>query len=156
MKGRKRSRCESSNVRAPLLPGLGYQSYDIMCFALDPRHGPMEMWLLREGMDERDLDFNAQSLASTVQFAVPPRLFEHAAARVRQATKVYENTPANAEPARGEVYGAERGALIMRKWVARRTRQSHGRCRRRTRTRSRLSPSAQPARASGLASECAK
>jgi len=84
-----------------LLPGVAFQTYPIMCSALDPKHGPTEMWLLRAGRDAKELYAGSTDEGATYRFSMPAALFEHAAARTRQAMKVYEDGPLPKEPERG-------------------------------------------------------
>lgn len=85
-----------------LLPGLALQTYAVMCNALDPKYAPTEMWLLRAGRDAKELLPQAADEAATYRFAMPAALFEHAAGRIRQAIKFYEDMPLGPEPPRNQ------------------------------------------------------
>jgi hypothetical protein len=70
-----------------LVPGTAYQTYEILCDSLEPKHGPTEMWLLRSGHSAEGLRWDSKDEHATYRFAMPAALFEHAAPRLRQATK---------------------------------------------------------------------
>lgn len=85
-----------------LVPGVALQTYEVMCSAFDPKHGPTEMWLLRAGHDSRDLYAGSTDDRATYRFALPIGLFELAAPRVRQAMSSYEAGPLPRQSERGK------------------------------------------------------
>jgi len=85
-----------------LVPGVALQTYEVLCSAFDPKHGPTEMWILRAGHDAKDLNPGSTNESATYRFAVPTALFDHAAARTRQAMQVYEDSPLPRQPSRGQ------------------------------------------------------
>lgn len=85
-----------------LMPGIAFQSYAVMCSALDPNNGPTEMWMLRTGRDAKELQVQRSAETATYRFAIPSVLFQHAATRTRQATKFYTDNPVGPEPERGQ------------------------------------------------------
>ena len=84
-----------------LVPGVSLQTYAPSCNVLDPQQ-PTEMWLLRAGRDAKDLYAGSSDESATYRFAMPVALFEHAAQRVRQAVKVYEERPLGQQQQRGQ------------------------------------------------------
>jgi hypothetical protein len=85
-----------------LLPGVALQTYAPSCNVLDPQQGPTEIWLLRAGRDVKDLYPGSTDETGLYRFAMPAALFEHAAPRVRQAVKVYEDRPLGRQASRGQ------------------------------------------------------
>jgi hypothetical protein len=81
-----------------LVPGIALQTYAPSCTVLDPTQGPTEMWLLRAGRDAKDLYAGSSDPSATYRFAMPAPLFEHAARRVREAVKAYEDHPLGQRP----------------------------------------------------------
>lgn len=105
---KSRDNCRVSEQAGPyayarhLVPGIALQTYSLSCNAFEPKNGPTEMWLLRAGRDAKELYPLSTDASATYRFAMPIALFEHAAPRVRQAIKYYEDNPVGPEPARGE------------------------------------------------------
>ena len=57
---------------------------------------------MRAGRDVKDLHPGSTDETGTHRFAMPAALFEHAAPRVRQAVKVYEDRPLGRQAPRGQ------------------------------------------------------
>jgi hypothetical protein len=85
-----------------LIPGVALQTYALSCHVLDPKYGPTEMWLLRNGRDIKDLYTGSHDDSATYRFAMPSALFQHAAARTKQVVKYYADHPIGPEPPRGQ------------------------------------------------------
>lgn len=84
-----------------VVPGISLQTYAPICSALEPENGPSEMWLLRQGRDVKDVQDMAGDPSATFRFKVPFSLIEHAAPRVREGVRYFENTQQTSEPPRG-------------------------------------------------------
>lgn len=86
-----------------LLPGIALVTYRLVCDALEPDNGPTEMWLLREGRDTKDVqDLLRGDPTATIRFKVPFSLIQHAAPRVREAMKFFDQAPTMPEPPRNQ------------------------------------------------------
>jgi hypothetical protein len=86
-----------------LVPGIAFQSYNLMCHAFQSDKGPVEMWILRSGHEQDTVDVRKADADkdATYRFAIPADLLEHVAGRIAQAVKYYDDTPLGPKPPRG-------------------------------------------------------
>jgi hypothetical protein len=75
-----------------LLPALSLLTYELTCYAFDPKYGPADIWLLRSGHDARALNVRSTDTAATRRYSVPLELLKHAAPRTRDAAALQGRT----------------------------------------------------------------